>query len=142
MRPIDGAWGGKRAMPHTLVHKLHGRESRKALVETVISVLERWSMTQTEQAVLLGLPDATRPPRYRRSEPLADDPDLLERVGHLLAIHRTLKQKFPYRPEWRNRWMRTPDPILDGQSPLEVVRCQGTEGLRRVRRHLDASSRH
>ncbi len=104
-----------------------------------MALFERWQLAEDEQVVLLGLSDAADLARYHQGEPLADEPDLLERAGHLLAIERDLRKKYPYSPGFRDRWVKTLDMYLGNKSPLQLVRDQGIEGVRRIRRYLEVN---
>ncbi len=88
---------------------------------------------------LLGLSESTRMSitRYRRGEPLADTRDLLDRVGNLLSIHRSLRLLFPRNRELMYRWITTPNRAFEGKTPVEVIRQDGFLGLLLVRRYLD-----
>jgi len=104
----------------------------------VVRLLEHWQLAAGEQAALLGLSSGSRSTiaRYRNGEPLADSRDLLDRVGHLLGIHKSLRLLFPHDRDLAYRWMTTPNRRLGGR-PVDVVVAQGFEGLLAVRRYLD-----
>jgi hypothetical protein len=124
-------------MIRTLLPELHSEEARKALSVSLMAVLDRWQLFDPERLVLLGLSDTAALMRYRKGEPLADEPKLLERAGHLLAIERVLRRRYPYQPALRRGWIKQKDAGLGDRSPLEVIEEQGLEGLRAVREHLD-----
>lgn len=126
-------------MNETLLPSLKGKQARKALAEAVIVIFDRWQLTEADQATLLGLTDPAEVFRYREGMPLPDDPDLLERVGHLLAIYRALQRIYGREPVLCDRWMLAKDLLLGQRSPLEVVRLEGLEGLKAIRRSLERS---
>lgn len=117
---------------------LRSRESRQRLAKMVTQLLEHWGLPAAEQAALLGLSAANRSTvaRYRRGLPLADSRDLLDRAGHLLGIHKSLRILFPQDRDLAYRWMGTPNRLF-GTRPVDVVMRQGFEGLLAVRRYLD-----
>ena len=121
----------------TRLPEMHDPEGRKALSEVVMALFERWRVGEEDQLVMLGLSGRSDLEAYKQGAPFKANPDLLERIGHLLAIDRALKQAYPAIPEFRNQWIKIRDVGLDQQSPLEVIRCQGMEGLRKVRHHLE-----
>ena len=125
------------AMNETLIPNLNGEQARKALAEVVTVMFDRWQLTEVDQATLLGLTDPADVVRYREGMPLPDDPDLLERVGHLLAIYRALQRIYGRDPVLCNRWILAKDLLLGYRSPLEVVRLEGLEGLKAIRRSLE-----
>ena len=114
------------------------REARGRLAAMVTQLLEHWQLPATEQAILLGLSTGSRTTlaRYRNGEPLADNRDLLERVGHLLGIHKSLRMLFPHDLDLAYRWITQPNRLL-GARPVDLVIQHGFEGLLAVRRYLD-----
>ncbi len=124
-------------MKETLVPHLKGEQARKALAEAVTALFDRWHLSETDQLILLGLTDSEALVGYRQGMPLPDDQDLLERVGHLLAIYRALQEIYGSDPVLCDRWMLGKDFLLGNRSPLEVVRTEGLEGLKAIRRNLE-----
>jgi transcriptional regulator with XRE-family HTH domain len=114
------------------------RAARGRLAVMVTRLLEHWKLTATEQAAVLGLSAASRSTlaRYRSGEPLADSRDLLDRAGHLLGIHKSLRLLFPHDRDLAYRWMTQPNRRL-GARPVDLVIEHGFEGLLAVRRYLD-----
>jgi len=117
---------------------LHSRSSRERLARMVAALLEHWSLSPGDQAVLLGLSTQSRSTiaRYRRGEPLADNADLLARAGHLLGIHKALRILFPQDRDLAYGWVATPNRRF-GAAPLEIMKRHGYEGILAVRRYLD-----
>jgi len=114
------------------------REARGRLAMMVTTLLEHWNLTSAEQADALGLSTGSRSTlaRYRSGEPLADNRDLLDRAGHLLGIHKSLRILFPHDRDLAYRWMTQPNRRL-GARPVDVVLEHGFEGLLALRRYLD-----
>ena len=114
------------------------REARARLAVMVTRLLDHWHLTAAEQAEVLGLSAASRSTlsRYRNGEPLADSRDLLDRAGHLLGIHKSLRLLFPHDSDLAYRWMTQPNRRL-GARPVDLVIEHGFEGLLVVRRYLD-----
>jgi Protein of unknown function (DUF2384) len=118
---------------------LHSRDNRQRLAGMLARLFDHWQLAASEQAGLLGLSPGNRSTlaRYRRGEPLADSRDLLERAGHLLGIHQSLRILFPRDRELAYRWMSTPNRRFDGRRPVDVAIERGFEGLWALRRYLD-----
>ena len=118
---------------------LHSREARQRLATMLGRLFDHWQLSSTEQAAMLGLSSNNRSTlaRYRRGEPLADSRDLLERAGHLLGIHQSLRILFPKDRDLAYRWMGTPNRRFEGQRPVDVIVTRGFEGLWAIRRYLD-----
>jgi len=117
---------------------LKTREARERLARMVTQLFEHWRLSATEQAALLGLSADNRSTlaRYRKGDPLADSRDLLDRVGHLLGIHKSLRILFPHDRDLAYRWMTMPNRRF-GARPVDVVVERGFEGLLSLRRYLD-----
>ncbi len=114
------------------------REGRERLAKMVTQLFQHWGLSTAEQAALLGLSADNRSTlaRYRKGEPLADSRDLLDRVGCLLGIHKSLRILFPQDRDLAYRWMTTPNRRLGGR-PVDLATERGFEGLLALRRYLD-----
>ena len=114
------------------------RHARARLAAMVTRLLDHWNLTAPEQAEVLGLSAGSRSTlaRYRNGEPLADNRDLLDRAGHLLGVHKSLRLLFPHDRDLAYRWMTQPNRRL-GARPVDLVVQHGFEGLLAVRRYLD-----
>jgi hypothetical protein len=127
------------ALPHKQVSvDLTTRHARARLAAMVTRLLDHWKLTAAEQAEVLGLSAGSRSTlaRYRAGEPLADNRDLLDRAGHLLGVHKSLRLLFPHDRDLAYRWMTQPNRRL-GARPVDLVIRHGFEGLLAVRRYLD-----
>lgn len=118
---------------------LYSRNGRQALAAMVTRLFEHWQLSTAEQTDLLGLSASSRASlsRYRRGEPLADNRDMVDRTGHLLAIHKSLRILFPHNPDLAYKWPTQPNAHFDGRTPVEIMREKGFLGLVAVRRYLD-----
>jgi len=112
--------------------------SRGRLALMVMKLLELWQLPTDAQASVLGLSPESRTAlsRYRKGSPLADNRDLLDRAGHLLGIHKSLRIIFPHDADLAYRWMTQPNRRF-GARPVDVVVEHGFEGLLAIRRYLD-----
>ena len=115
------------------------REARTRLARMVVKLLDHWALPTAEQAALLGLSAGSRSTlsRYRAGEPLADSRDLIDRAGHLLGIHKSLRIIFTHDRDLAYRWIAAPNRRFDGMTPLEIIKRYGFEGMLAVRRYLD-----
>jgi len=104
----------------------------------ITKLLELWQLPADAQSAVLGLSSDSRTAlsRYRKGAPLADSRDLLDRAGHLLGIHKSLRIIFPHDPDLAYRWMTQPNGRF-GARPVDIVVGRGFEGLLAVRRYLD-----
>ena len=115
------------------------RDSRAALAKMVVTLFDHWRLSSEDQLALLGLDPASRTTltRYRRGQPLSASRDLMERVGHLLAIHKSLRIIFPHNRELAYAWMTARNSEFDNRTPVEVIAQHGFAGLLMVRTYLD-----
>lgn len=118
-------------------------QDRSALARMVTRVFEHWGLGSEDQLAMLGLSAGNRAAlsRYRKGEPLAANRDLLERAGHLLAIHKNLRLIFPQDQDrdLAYAWMTRRNRAFEGLTPVEVVREWGFAGMLMVRAYLDRS---
>lgn len=119
-------------------------EDRSALARMVTKAFANWRLETSEALGMLGLfeDDVNLLTRYCEGEPLSDHRDQLDRAGHILAIHKTLRMMFPHDREQAYRWMRTRNRAFEGRTPAEVVADEGFQGLLRVRAYLDRAAAH
>ena len=114
-------------------------DTRGALARMVTTLFEHWKLSSNDQLALLGLSAGNRPAlaRYRKGEPLANSRDLLERAGHLLAIHKNLRLRVPHDRDLAYAWMTTANRAFAGKTPVELITEWGFAGLLQTRAYLD-----
>jgi hypothetical protein len=129
-----------RARKLELAYNRQDRETRVVLAKAVSRLFGSWELSAADRLALLGLSEANRSAlaRYERGEPLAASRDLLDRVGHLLGIHKSLKLLYPKNPNLVKQWMTSRSAKFHGETPTEVARRFGLPGLVMVRGMLDA----
>lgn len=122
-------------MPGTLP----SREERQALTRMLMQLFDHWGLSTEEQLLALGLAADNRAAlsRYRRGEPISGSRDTLERVGHLLAIHKALRLLFPAQPQRLYGWIKRRNRAFAGRTPIEAIAEFGFTGLLMVRAYLD-----
>lgn len=115
------------------------RDERVILARAVVKLFALWKLPAADQLTLLGLSESNRIAlqRYAKGEALAANRDLLERVGHLLGIHKALKLLYPHNEDIVSGWMSSPNTRFEGATPIEIVRRFGFAGLLMVRGTLD-----
>jgi hypothetical protein len=115
------------------------RDERVILARAITRLFELWQLPSADQLMLLGLNESNRIAlqRYAKGEALAANRDLLERVGHLLGIHKSLKLLFPKNAEIVTGWMSSANTRFDGATPIDIARRFGFAGLLMVRGTLD-----
>ena len=112
---------------------------RGAIARMLMQLFEHWQLETVEQLDSLGLSTNNRGAltRYRNGAQLSKKRDLLDRAGHLLGIHKSLRLLFPYDRNLAYAWMKTRKKAFDNLSPIEVICLHGFAGLLKVRTYLD-----
>ncbi|MEJ2608567.1 MAG: MbcA/ParS/Xre antitoxin family protein [Candidatus Thiodiazotropha sp.] len=115
------------------------KSDRAELAKMTMGLFEHWQLPTEDQLSLLGLSTNNRGAltRYRRGEPLAPNRDLLERVGILLSIHKSLRLLFPRNRDLAYSWMTQRNRAFEGMTPVEAIKQWGFTGLLMVRAYLD-----
>ena len=122
-------------MSETLLPQLQDPESRKAVIEVVLAMLNRWGINEVNQAELLGVAKLSD---LQASELPSDDISVFEHIGQLLAIDRALAKRYPKQPVRHDRWVIEPQTQLDDQMPLAIMLEQGIEGIKHIRHILES----
>lgn len=122
-------------MTETLLPELEDAESRKAVIEVILALLNRWNLDEVDQCKLLGV---TKLPDLQASELLLDETSVFKRIGHMLAIERELSRLYPYQSKKHDRWMMEPQEKLDGQIPLAIMLNLDIEGMKHIRHILES----
>ena len=115
-------------------------EERKNLAAMITRLFSLWELSPAEQASLLGLSQNTRSTifGYRNGKhPVAKNRDLMERIGHFLAIHKALRTLLPKNKELTYQWPNTKNKFFNNHTPIEVILDEGFEGLLQVRYYLE-----
>lgn len=111
-----------------------------AITQMVMRLFEHWRLTYEQQAMLLSLSTHTRSTiaRYKRGDAtLQKDRDTQDRIAHLLAIHKYLRNIFPRNKELVYTWPTTPNRHFGDRSPVQVIDEEGFVGLIKVRQYLE-----
>jgi hypothetical protein len=117
-------------------------EARSGLTKVITNLFDLWGLSGKERLQLLGLSPNSRSSlkRYRKGKPLPNRPDLLERVGYLLSVHKSLGLLFPHNPDIKTSWIRKRNKAFDDSTPLDLMISEGLVGLAKVSRYLDRTT--
>jgi hypothetical protein len=121
---------------------LNTAEARSGLAKVITNLFDLWDLNAKEQLQLLGLSPNSRSSLkgYRQGKPLPNRPDLLERIGHLLRIHKSLGLLFPHNADIKVSWIRKRNKAFDNSTPLDLMLSEGLIGLAKVSRFLDQTT--
>ena len=112
---------------------------RRQLAGMICTLFDHWGLTRQQQCELLGLSPNTRGSitRYRRGETLAQKHDLLDRVGNLISIHKSLQELYPHNRDLAYRWPTSCNQDFENLMPVEYMTRFGFLGIVDVRGYLD-----
>ena len=118
---------------------LENSDARRKLAQMVTRLFELWDLPTADQLELLGLSRTSRAQisKYRKGGALPSSRDMLDRIGWLLSIHKSLRLLYPRNANIRHTWVKRRNRILDDQRPLDIMKYQGLIGIARVARYLD-----
>jgi len=80
----------------------------------IISLLDDWGVSDSDQVALLGLPEDTRSRmirRYRKDTPLPMGQRVIEHIEHLQGIAEALRTSFPRNGAAGAMWMASQPPF-------------------------------
>lgn len=119
--------------------KTHSDEELRALTKMIMKLFELWELNTQEQLELLGHHPNSRSnlTRYRDGHAFSSNRDLMERVGNLLGIHKSLRIIFPHNRDLVYQWPKAPNKIFDNKTPIQIMQEYGFMGLVLVRTYLD-----
>ena len=118
---------------------IESSEARKKLALMVTRLFELWCIPTADQLELLGLSRTSRAQisKYRSGGAVPSSRDMLDRIGWLLSIHKSLRLLYPRNENIRYTWVKRRNRVLDDQRPLDIMKYQGLIGIARVARYLD-----
>lgn len=117
---------------------VHDADVRAAGTLALVRVFRAWGLEESEQAALLGL-EGKALGKLLDGCALADDPELLTRSRHLLAINKALRLRFGHDAEVLRAWLRQPCASLDAQTPLAAM-LASLASLTHLRNQLSQAS--
>ncbi|HGG60434.1 MAG TPA: DUF2384 domain-containing protein [Gammaproteobacteria bacterium] len=115
-------------------------DRRLMLTQNVMNMLESWGLTLEHIKSIMGLDTPLRRmDRYRREAPFPDEPEVNERLEHLVGIVEGLHTAYPRNPAMAKVWLQRPHRKFSRRAPLEVMVFDGMEGLIYVRAEVDCT---
>lgn len=116
-------------------------EERLELTRGILNMLDDWEIDAKDQLALLGLTDvpAREVKRLRESRPLPDEPEVMQRVEHLICIADALRTTYPLSRRMGKLWMHKPNRKFRQRSPVTTMVQDGMVGIISVRSYLDCS---
>ena len=102
----------------------------------ILKLFDLWDLSEQQRLQLLGFSkDIKAFHDYELGLPISDSLEIVEREGHLLAIHGYLRSLFPEQQELAYQWMNQQNKSYNG-SPITFIALKGLGGLVEVRNYL------
>jgi len=108
-----------------------------ALLRMTFRLFEIWRLDAHQQAILLGVRSTSTVYRWRKHGAKRLSVDTLERIAHLLAIHKRLRLLFYRNPDLGRNWVRINNKAFKGKPPIDTMLRGRISDLKLVRRYLE-----
>lgn len=112
---------------------------RKGLSTLITKLFDLWGISDEQRLLLLGMnsEDHDALLKYKEGAPLPQESKILERVGWLLGIHKSLRLLFPRNENIRYTWVSRRNRDFNNKTPIDIMIGDGLEGILKVSRYLD-----
>ena len=116
-------------------------DERVQLTQGVLHMLDEWGISGKDQLSVLGMADspAREIRQLRENRPLPDNPEVMQRVEHLICIADALRTTYPFSRRMGKLWMNKPNRKFRQRTPAATMVEDGIVGLISVRAYLDCS---
>ena len=117
-------------------------EERAQLSRVVMNILDSWGTSSVEKIGLLALPEDTRSrslQKYYHDTPFPEEPNVEERIDHVLGIAKALRTSYPANPKMAKFWLNTRNKRFGNRTPLLSMIEDGLQGVVNVRIYLDCA---
>lgn len=110
------------------------------LGRVIVALFQKWNLSEEQQLALLGSAarDGAALYEYQVGErALPGSPEVLQRVGHIMGIHASLRLLFPENEDLRFSWVRRRNRAFGDAAPIDIMLRDGADGIARVWALLD-----
>ncbi|MDH5232578.1 MAG: hypothetical protein OEZ58_18005 [Gammaproteobacteria bacterium] len=110
--------------------------------QAVMMILRNWGLSSDQKLQILAMTDAIRSrhlTKYEHDTAFPDEPDIQERIDHILGIADALRTMYPTYPKMGDQWMHQNNRFFKTETPMECILNNDLAGLLRVRRHIDCA---
>jgi len=113
-----------------------------ALLEMVFRLMQAWRLDTRQQAVLMGVRSPSTIYRWKNHGAKRLRLDTLERIHHLLGIHKRLRLLFYRNPDMAKAWVNTRNraSCFGGKRPIEIMLKGKVSDLLLVWSYLEAAA--
>lgn len=125
-------------MSDGLSDAFYDKSVQAAGLRAFFTLADKWDLAKQDAIALLGDPKERTYYNWKQGKIGFVPADTMRRIGYLLGIHKALR--ILYRnPVNLYGWIRQPNQILGGQSPLQRMVKGDMSDIAMVRRMLDAA---
>jgi len=117
-------------------------EQVSALLEMVFRLMQAWRLDTRQQAILLGVRSPSTIYRWKNHGAKRLRLDTLERIRHLLGIHKRLRLLFYRNPDMAKDWVNTRNraSCFGDKCPIDIMLKGKVSDLLLVRSYLEAAA--
>jgi len=112
-------------------------EEGAAMARAIINLFDRWEVTDSQAAILLGSLSNSTWARWKKGKIASVSRDQRTRLSNLMGIHKALRIIFKDKERVYD-WVKRENTVFSGRSALDVMLGGEITDLMRVRRYLDA----
>ena len=113
---------------------------RVELTRNIMGMLEDWGLTLEHIKAVMGLETPLRKmDRFRRDTAFPDEETVNTRIRHIVGIAEGLRTAYPQNSAMARVWLQRPHRKFAKRAPLEVMVCDGMDGLIYVRAEVDCT---
>jgi hypothetical protein len=121
------------------VNDIDTLETGRVALKFFFGLMKHWNCTPDQQRLLLGSISTTTLYKYKRQPAVRLSHDTLERISHLMGIHKTLSIIFSNSRERAYTWVSRENTAapFNGQTALKYMLAGRVIDIADVRRYLD-----
>jgi hypothetical protein len=117
-------------------------EQRVDLAKSIMYLLDEWGLSSQEKINLLAIPGSVRSRtvgQFYSGKALPDDPEVMNRVEHIVGIADALRTSYPRNGSMPAYWLNQNNKLFGDRTPLNCMLEDGLDGIVAVRVHLDCA---
>lgn len=120
-----GAMSGRHHQQVERAMAMRNARQHSPAEDLALQLCRRWKLSDADASAMLGIGDGDARVCIDRSELRLRGRDQEDRVRHLLRIFEVLSQLLGDNPVYEREWLDTEMPILQGKSPMDIMRRGG-----------------
>ena len=111
---------------------------RSSSGKMVMRIFAHWKLSREEMLDVLGYSKTEQSilSTLQHTPPISLPRETVERIGHILNIHKNLRILFSHNRDLAYSWMKIKNRAFDDKTPVEVIREYGDSGVLMVCAYL------